>query len=70
MLQPVRDPHRPTAAGPFAVGFPLKFSVAEATHDPSVLMPRKHNAEIYEDLLKVSNEQVKSLAMEGASSPV
>jgi CoA:oxalate CoA-transferase len=61
MLQPVRNPHLPTAAGPLAAGFPLKFSEAEAVHDPRVPMPREHNAEIYEDLLKLSKEEVAFL---------
>jgi formyl-CoA transferase len=65
MLQPVRNPHLPTAAGPLAAGFPLKFSEAEAVHDPRVPMPREHNAEIYEDLLKLSKEEVASLSEGG-----
>ena len=65
MLQPVRNPHLPATAGPLAAGFPLKFSDAEAVHDPRVPMPREHNAEIYENLLKLSKEEVASLSEGG-----
>jgi crotonobetainyl-CoA:carnitine CoA-transferase CaiB-like acyl-CoA transferase len=65
MLQPVRNPHLPSAAGPLAAGFPLKFSEADAVHDPRVPMPREHNAEVYEDLLKLSKEKVAALRKSG-----
>ena len=65
MLQPVRNPHLPAAAGPLAAGFPLKFSAAQAIHDPRVPMPREHNTEIYEDLLKLTKEEIASLSKGG-----
>jgi formyl-CoA transferase len=65
MLKPVRNPHVPGAEGPLAAGFPLKFSEADATHDPRVPVPREHNAEIYEGLLKLSREQLAGLTRAG-----
>jgi crotonobetainyl-CoA:carnitine CoA-transferase CaiB-like acyl-CoA transferase len=65
MLQPVRNPNIPSAAGPLAAGFPLKFSEADAFHDPHVPLPREHNAEIYEGLLKLSKEAIANLSKGG-----
>jgi CoA:oxalate CoA-transferase len=65
MLQPVRNPNIPSVAGPLAAAFPLKFSEADASHDPSVPVPREHNAEIYEGLLKLSKEEVENLRKGG-----
>jgi formyl-CoA transferase len=65
MLQPVLNPHCPSAKGPLAVGFPLKFSGADVRHDPRVPMPREHNTEIYEGLLGLSNEEVEALSRRG-----
>jgi CoA:oxalate CoA-transferase len=65
MLQPVLNPHFPGTAGPLAAGFPLKFSGAEVGHDPRVPMPRQHNTEIYEGLLKLSNDEVDALSKRG-----
>jgi crotonobetainyl-CoA:carnitine CoA-transferase CaiB-like acyl-CoA transferase len=65
MLQPVLNPHFPDAAGPLAAGFPLKFSGAEVGHDQRVPMPRQHNTEIYEGLLKLSNDEVDALSKRG-----
>jgi CoA:oxalate CoA-transferase len=62
MLQPVLNPHCSSIAGPLAAGFPLKFSRAEVGHSSRVPLPREHNAEIYQDLLKLSNEEVEALA--------
>ena len=61
----MRNPHLPTEAGPLAAGFPLKFSEAEAIYDPRVPMPREHNAEIYEGLLKLSKQEVSDLGKGG-----
>jgi formyl-CoA transferase len=65
MLQPVLNPHYPSSAGPLAAGFPLKFSDADVGHDPRVPMPREHNTEVYEGLLKLSNEEVEALSRRG-----
>ena len=65
MLQPVRNPHLPSAAGPLAAGFPLKFSEADAVHDPRVPMPREHNTEIYEGLLRLSKQEIAGLSKSG-----
>jgi CoA:oxalate CoA-transferase len=65
MLRPVTNPHFPAAAGPLAAAFPLKFSGSDAGHDPRVPMPREHNTEIYEGLLKLSNEEVDDLSKRG-----
>lgn len=61
MLQPVLNPRCPSAEGPLAAGFPLKFSGADVGHDPRVPMPREHNTEIYEGLLKLSKDEVDAL---------
>ena len=65
MLQPVRNPNIPSTAGPLAAGFPLKFSEADAFHDPRVPVPREHNAEVYEGLLKLSKEAIANLSKGG-----
>jgi CoA:oxalate CoA-transferase len=62
MLQPVVNPHCSSTAGPLAAGFPLKFSRAEVGHPSRVPLPREHNAEIYQGLLKLSNGEVEALA--------
>jgi CoA:oxalate CoA-transferase len=62
MLQPVTNPHYSSTAGPLAAGFPLKFSRAEVGHTPHVPMPREHNSEILQGLLKLSSEEVEELA--------
>jgi CoA:oxalate CoA-transferase len=65
MLQPVLNPHCPSSVGPLAAGFPLKFSGAEVGHSPLVPMPREHNAEIYERLLKLSKDEIDALTRHG-----
>jgi CoA:oxalate CoA-transferase len=65
MLQPVRNPYFPDTAGPLAAGFPLKFSGSDVGHDLRVPMPREHNAEIYQGLLKLSNDEVDALSKRG-----
>jgi CoA:oxalate CoA-transferase len=62
MLQPVVNPHCLSTTGPLAAGFPLKFSRAEVGHPSRVPLPREHNAEIYQGLLDLSNEEVEALA--------
>jgi CoA:oxalate CoA-transferase len=62
MLQSVVNPHCSSIAGPLAAGFPLKFSRAEVGHSSRVPLPREHNAEIYQGLLKLSNDEVEALA--------
>jgi CoA:oxalate CoA-transferase len=62
MLQPVVNPHCSSTAGPLAAGFPLKFSQSEVGHPSRVPLPREHNSEIYQGLLKFSNEEVEALA--------
>ena len=62
MLHSVVNPHCSSTAGPLAAGFPLKFSRAEVGHPPRVPLPREHNAEIYQGLLKLSNDEVEALA--------
>jgi crotonobetainyl-CoA:carnitine CoA-transferase CaiB-like acyl-CoA transferase len=41
---------------------PLKFSRGEVGHASRVPLPREHNAEIYQGLLKLSNEELEALA--------
>ncbi|MBR1121855.1 CoA transferase [Bradyrhizobium lablabi] len=65
MLQPVRNPNMPGTEGPLAAGFPLKFSEADAFHDPRVPVPSEHNAEIYEGLLRLSKEEIAGLGKAG-----
>jgi CoA:oxalate CoA-transferase len=65
MLQPVRNPNFPSAAGPLAAGFPLKFSRATVGHDERVPMPREHNMEIYQGLLKLSPTEIDGLTKRG-----
>ena len=65
MLQPVANPYCPSEAGPLAAGFPLKFSGAEVGHDPRVPMPREHNAEVFEGLLKLPRDRLDDLTSRG-----
>jgi crotonobetainyl-CoA:carnitine CoA-transferase CaiB-like acyl-CoA transferase len=65
MLQPVLNPYCPSAEGPLAAGFPLKFSRADVSHHPRVPMPREHNTDIYEGLLKLPKEEVEALSKRG-----
>jgi formyl-CoA transferase len=65
MLQPVANPYCPSEAGPLAAGFPLKFSEAEVGHDPRVPMPREHNAEVFEGLLKLPRDRLDDLTSRG-----
>ncbi|MBN8945365.1 MAG: CoA transferase [Rhizobiales bacterium] len=65
MFQPVRNPSLPSAAGPLAAGFPLKFSGATVGHDPRVPLPREHNGEIYGGRLGLSPADIERLAALG-----
>jgi len=65
MLQPVRNPNFPSAAGPLAAGFPLKFSRGTVGHAERVPMPREHNTEVYEGLLKLSPAEIDRLTKLG-----
>lgn len=65
MLRPVRNPNVPSAAGPLAAGFPLKFSRATVGHADRVPMPREHNTEIYQGLLKLLPAEIDRLTKLG-----
>jgi len=65
MFQPVRNPGSPSAAGPLAAGFPLKFSGATVGHEARVPMPGEHNREVYEGLLNLSRADIERLGDQG-----
>jgi formyl-CoA transferase len=65
MFQPARNPNFPSADGPLAAGFPLKFSRATVGHDERVPMPREHNVEVYQGLLRLSPAEMDRLTKLG-----